>query len=485
MTAMMPLACFRWLFPLWKQVVMCILLAVTISNLSIYFLSQKRYAARVEEDFLSHRAALSDLTQLLGARLPVAPPEPSGFDKERAALLSRFFAESPSIAQLTARDADGQIVWGRENPRFAAYLLRPGCILATDSPERPLTRVAGQPPNVHVIELSFTLGRAETLTLRGVYEFAAQEARYARIMHVTFYLTVFSVAAMVFLGLLLLIASVSRHFVAKQQQIEEYAVALEEARQHLRKTRKELYLSEKLASLGYLAAGIAHEIGNPLGAVSGYVELLRKGKLDEKKRADVLERVMVEVERMRRIIQELVTFSRPHSLRLERVDVNQTLRKMIAQFPPPRGKRVEIRLQCTDFPLFTDVDAHKLQSVFVNILQNGIDAIEDDGDIQISTSRRIRESAAMLGGSEVIAIQFSDTGSGIPESALPKIFDPFFTTKEPGKGMGLGLSLCHRIIESFHGEIDVESAPGKGTDVMVFLSPARKNETPDEGEKAV
>ena len=165
--------------------------------------------------------------------------------------------------------------------------------------------------------------------------------------------------------------------------------------------------------------------------------------------------------------------------------MNQTLRKMIAQFPPPRGKRVEIRLQCTDFPLFTDVDAHKLQSVFVNILQNGIDAIEDDGDIQISTSRRIRESAAMLGGSEVIAIQFSDTGSGIPESALPKIFDPFFTTKEPGKGMGLGLSLCHRIIESFHGEIDVKSAQGKGTDVTVFLSPARKNETPDEGKKAV
>ena len=84
------------------------------------------------------------------------------------------------------------------------------------------------------------------------------------------------------------------------------------------------------------------------------------------------------------------------------------------------------------------MDAHKLQSVFVNILQNGIDAIEDDGGIQISTSRRIRESSAMIGGSEVIAIQFSDTGSGIPESALPKIFDPFFTTKEPGKGMGLG-----------------------------------------------
>jgi signal transduction histidine kinase len=80
----------------------------------------------------------------------------------------------------------------------------------------------------------------------------------------------------------------------------------------------------------------------------------------------------------------------------------------------------------------------------------------------------------MIGGSEVIAIQFSDTGCGISEENLPKIFDPFFTTKEPGSGMGLGLSLCHRIIESLNGEVEVRSTPGEGTDVMVFLSPARK-----------
>lgn len=125
------------------------------------------------------------------------------------------------------------------------------------------------------------------------------------------------------------------------------------------------------------------------------------------------------------------------------------------------------------------MDAHKLQSVFVNILQNGIDAIEDDGDIQISMSRRIRESSAMIGGSGDCDSIFRHRH---PESALPKIFDPF-TTKEPGKGMGLGLSLCHRIIESFHGEIDVKSAPGKGTDVTVSCRPPEKTRRPTRARR--
>ena len=145
-----------------------------------------------------------------------------------------------------------------------------------------------------------------------------------------------------------------------------------------------------------------------------------------------------------------------------------------------KDKQIEFRLQLTEFPLWADVDAHKLQSVCVNIIQNSIDAIAEVGAITIATSRRIRESATMIGGSEVIAIQLADTGCGIPEDILPRIFDPFFTTKEPGKGMGLGLSLCHRMIESFHGEIEVASKVGEGTEVLIVLPPSRKKEAGQE-----
>jgi signal transduction histidine kinase len=163
-------------------------------------------------------------------------------------------------------------------------------------------------------------------------------------------------------------------------------------------------------------------------------------------------------------------------MNVQTVDINAIVRRVISQFPSDPEKSVEFELQLTEFPLFADVDEHKLQSVFFNIIRNGIDAISSSGRIRISTSRRIRESSNIIGGSEVIAIQCSDTGSGIPEEALSKVFDPFFTTKEPGSGMGLGLSLSHRVIESLNGEIDIQSVFGKGTDVTVFLPPARKKE---------
>lgn len=279
---------------------------------------------------------------------------------------------------------------------------------------------------------------------------------------------------MMLFGIFLIVSRMIRRNTEKQQQIEEYALCLEQANYNLRRTKKELYISEKLASLGYLAAGIAHEIGNPLGAVLGYVELLQRSQLDQAKMQDVLQRIERDVERIRQIIQELVTFSRPNSLHLENINVNLLLQKMLANFPVPQTKQITIRLRLTDFPLFTCVDPHKLRSVFLNILSNAIDAIAREGDIEISTSRRIRETSTMLEGSEVIAIQFSDTGAGIPEELLPRIFDPFFTTKDPGSGMGLGLSLTHRIIESFHGEIEVQSVAGQGTDVTIFLPPSRK-----------
>jgi two-component system NtrC family sensor kinase len=158
-------------------------------------------------------------------------------------------------------------------------------------------------------------------------------------------------------------------------------------------------------------------------------------------------------------------------------DVNAMLRELVTRLPRFSEKTLEIDLKLTEFPLLVDVDRQKLYSVFQNIVGNAVDAITSSGQIQIATSRRIRETDVIIGNSEVIAVQISDSGSGIPEDQLARIFDPFFTTKAPGKGMGLGLSLCHRIIELLNGEITVESVVGQGTTMTVFLSPTRKSET--------
>jgi signal transduction histidine kinase len=297
-----------------------------------------------------------------------------------------------------------------------------------------------------------------------------------QVTKVTLQIAIIAASLMIFSGVVLIFMQITKHLSSKQQRLEKTVLSLEKANENLRKAKKELQVSERLASLGYLAAGIAHEIGNPLGSVLGYVELLQKNIIDREKVQDILLRIEKESERIRRILQELVNFSRPQTIKIQTVDINRIIRRLISHVPSDPEKTVEFELRLTEFPLFADVDEHKLESVFFNIVRNGMDAISSSGYIRISTSRRIRESARIIGGSEVIAVQFSDTGSGIPEEDLSKVFDPFFTTKEPGSGMGLGLSLCHRIIESLNGEIEIQSTYGKGTDVMVFLPPARKKE---------
>jgi len=454
-------AFFLWFFSLWRQIIILALLAILLTNFLIYLLSQQRYQMKKKEEFHAHQADLETLRQR------IMSVEYANADMARAIeeLCLAMMQKTPLMLELRLNDQSGRAMWAQETPRLLS-------ILHNAEPFGEQRRHASA---LYIITMSVSLNASE-YTLRGLYEWTDTVRRYLNIMQMTMYITGVAIVVIPIFALGFIMVRFSQRLAAKQQQVEEYAIAAEDAHLQLRRTRKELYLSEKLASLGYLSAGIAHEIGNPLGAVLGYVEVLQKGKLDEKKRADILSRIIHEIERIRGIIQELVTFSRPHSLNIQKVDVNQVMQKMTAQFPPIKQKQIALHLDLTEFPLWADVDAHKLQSVCINILQNSLDAIEATGEITISTSRRIRESRTMIGGSEVIAIQITDTGCGIPEEILPSVFDPFFTTKEPGKGMGLGLSLCHRIIESFHGEIEVTSTVGKGTTVLVVLPPSRKKD---------
>ena len=445
----------------------------------MYLLVQHRYKKVIEKRYDSCRETMRILQQ----QLLNSPSLPSFFEKmtfdgrqEIAAILLSYFDNSSGLFELRVLNTEGTVLWGKETPRNTKNFLQASSV---NMKENFMTWQSGSPFdfNIHTIQLPLQVSGVQKGFLRGIFLRNASHDIYIKVARFTLYGVGVSAGAIVLLGMFSVMAKVSHRFSVKQSQLEEYAFSLQQANETLRKTKKELYTSEKLASLGFLAAGIAHEIGNPLGAVLGYVELLQKGTLDRQKTADILRRIEEDVGRIQGIIQELVNFSRPHAVHLQIVDINALIKKTIGQYPSIDSKEIHFQFRLPEFPLLAEVDEHKLRNVLLNLVGNGIDAISERGDITISTFRKIRESGTMAGGSEVIAILVADTGCGISEEALPKVFDPFFTTKDPGKGMGLGLSWCHRIVESFHGEMEIHSQLGRGSEVFVFLPPVRKSVT--------
>ncbi|MBD3307469.1 hypothetical protein GF339_13655 [candidate division KSB3 bacterium] len=454
---------------LWKQLVVIGLLIVISGSLLTYLYVQKRYTAFIDQEYRRYWQKIQHLRQQL-YQMPDQDLHQGHPGHERIIpLLTAFLQDVPAVVRISVLDADGTLLVGKESQAAAQQM-------QALSPASLPTQVhkLHRPEATYVIQLPLLEDQQLWGVLRGEVVITRDDSVYAQITRITWYIIVLALSCLILFGAFLIGSQLTQHLAAKQEQLEDYALSLDRANEHLHRTQKELLVSEKLASLGYLAAGIAHEIGNPLGAALGYVELLKKTPRNPEKAADILQRIEQEIERIGRIIQELLHFSRPHSMTLQKHDVNAILHKVLSRLPIPQTKTIEIDFHATPFPLFAEVDEHKLHSVFLYVLSNSLDAIAAEGQIQISTSRRIRESSTMIGGSEVIAIQISDTGCGISEEHLSKIFDPFFTTKDPGQGMGLGLSLCHRIIESLHGEIEVHSVLGQGTDVLIFLPPFRK-----------
>jgi signal transduction histidine kinase len=460
---------------LWGQTIVVILMTIIIGSLLVYIYAQRQYALTLSKDYQTHLKTMQELQQEISQLFEQKNSFMLSGNERISQQLSGTIEKSLELLRVSVLDAQGNILLGKEAKVITEYFQTMSLSSQNASPGAKLLKnPPGSHEQVHIVQLPLMIHQQHVGFLRGEFFLINSGMALIQVTKITLQIIAVAVALMIFSGIVLIFSRITRHLSSKQHRLEEYALSLEQANENLRRARKDLQVSERLASLGYLAAGIAHEIGNPLGSVLGYIEILQKGTLDRGKTQDILQRIEKEIERIRRIIQELVNFSRPRAMNIEKVDINRIIRKTVSQIPSDPKKTVEIKLQLTEFPLFADVDEQKLQSVFFNIIRNGIDAISTSGSIHISTSRRIRESSRIIGGSEVIAIQFSDNGCGILEDHLSKVFDPFFTTKEPGEGMGLGLSLCHRIIESLNGEIEIQSTYGKGTDVAVFLPPARK-----------
>lgn len=238
-------------------------------------------------------------------------------------------------------------------------------------------------------------------------------------------------------------------------KLEENITALQRSNEVIKSTQKELVASEKFASLGKLSAGIAHEIGNPLSAITGYVDVLNKSTdLSSEDRKRFLDNIKNEVSRIDRIIKTLLEYARAKEFEIKKVNLNDIIADSVKVLQT-QGIFNDIDLQINlDRNLkMVDADPHQLSQVIINLLLNAVDATEQKGQIIITSQNE----------ADAVNMSIKDNGMGISEENIDKIFDPFFTTKEPGKGTGLGLSVSARIVQHFGGQLKVQSKQGEGS----------------------
>jgi signal transduction histidine kinase len=251
---------------------------------------------------------------------------------------------------------------------------------------------------------------------------------------------------------------------ASREETEATIVSLREANEDLRRTRDELIRSEKMASVGHLAAGMAHEVGNPLGAVVGYLELLH-GELPSGREKEILERSLAEVQRIDRLVRDLLDYASPASAPPELLDPVTVLAEA-RDILTHQGILADLHLVDnlpSSLPVVC-VSRHKLLQVFVNLILNARDASSPEGTIHLE---------AGVEGNEV-RLSVTDEGTGMSPEVMAHIFDPFYTTKPPDKGKGLGLSVCYRVIEEAGGRIEVRSTEAEGSTFTVWLKRAKK-----------
>jgi two-component system NtrC family sensor kinase len=260
------------------------------------------------------------------------------------------------------------------------------------------------------------------------------------------------------------------------EQLRDWAHTLEQKvekrTQELRRAQAETMRGEKLASVGLLASGVAHELNNPLTGILTFSHLVREKMPDKSPDAEDMDLVIRETKRCAAIIKRLLDFAREKQPEKKFTDINQIIEDTVRIVERPAHLRdIEITM---DFdrtlpPIW--IDADQIKQVIMNMVVNAQHAVEEKGNIAISTRRAATPRITPQSGEPVpmVEITIADTGCGIPEQNLRRIFDPFFTSKDVGKGTGLGLSVSHGIIEGHSGLIEVQSAVGEGSTFSIFL----------------
>lgn len=256
------------------------------------------------------------------------------------------------------------------------------------------------------------------------------------------------------------VGQLGRQFNDMIQQLDENRMEIEDLHQ------REMARAEHLATLGELAAGLAHEIRNPLAGIAGVVDIMGRELPTNSASRTVIGDVHREILHIQAILNDLLSYARPRPPNFHPANLNTTIEQaVVLSRQQVRTKPIQVTFEPNPALPLVEHDPALIQQVALNLLLNGIQAISGTGEVHVALSQE----------RDAVVIQVSDTGRGIPAEALPRIFKPFFTTRT--EGTGLGLSLANSIVQSHGGRIDVTSAPGKGSQFKVSLPLQRPKKT--------
>jgi iron only hydrogenase large subunit-like protein/nitrogen-specific signal transduction histidine kinase len=259
--------------------------------------------------------------------------------------------------------------------------------------------------------------------------------------------------------------SIGKELAEKEMCLPFLIEELENAYDHLRTTQEQLHSAEKLASIGQLAAGVAHEINNPLGTIMLYASLLIKDlekKVGDSATKEDLNLIINEATRCKNIVSNLLNFARQGKLNLTKFNLMDSISNIIKTIEVnPKHKDILIHIEDKNEKFLLDGDKDQIEQVFLNILNNASESMEESNKKELTIK--------IYKNSNYIVTEVSDTGAGIPKENINKVFTPFFTTKKIGKGTGLGLAITYGIIKMHKGEIFFTSEQGKGTTFTVKI----------------
>jgi C4-dicarboxylate-specific signal transduction histidine kinase len=259
-----------------------------------------------------------------------------------------------------------------------------------------------------------------------------------------------------------------------KKKLKDTVRSLEKTNLKLKEAQKELVKAEKLASVGRLSAGIAHEIGNPISIVTGYLELLKQQDISNNEKNDFLHRAKDEINRINKIIRQLLDFSRTSEENIKQISVHEIIddiSQITNKQPWLSYTIIELRLAAAKDTVNADSD--QLRQVLINLIINASDSIASSpekikGKIYIITENIEKTFFGATEPVQMLKIMVTDNGPGISKADIENIFDPFYTTKEPGKGTGLGLYVCFMIIDKMGGKIEVESSEYNTTIAIIL-----------------
>ncbi|MBZ0156564.1 MAG: HAMP domain-containing histidine kinase [Alphaproteobacteria bacterium] len=290
------------------------------------------------------------------------------------------------------------------------------------------------------------------------------------------------------------------HIHSKDREVISLTKAFNKMLRELDLRQRHLVQTEKLASLGTLLSGVAHELNNPLSNISTSCQILAEEieENDMEYKKELLRQIEEQTDRARNIVRSLLEFSRDKDFRKEALPLRKTIEETIRFVKGQIPTGVEIRVDISPDIVFY-ADKQRIQQAFLNLIRNAVEAIPGEGSVFISAQKHRAVDKAEEGEPEIynylnyhgkctleedtVDIGIRDTGVGIPRDLLQKIFDPFFTTKDVGKGSGLGLSIVHEIIEEHDGCIAVDSMQGQGTVFLIRLPLPKEMRTMEQREK--